>query len=50
MAAPEEIFTIAPFRRGIISARTSWLSTNGAWKFTAHERIHLLTGNSAIGT
>ena len=49
MAAPEEMFTIAPVRRGIMSARTSWLRTNGAWKFTAHERIHLLTGNSVIG-
>ena len=44
MAEPEEMFTMAPPLRPIMSASTSWLSTNGAWKFTAHERIHLLTG------
>ena len=35
---------MAPLRREIMSPSTSWLSTNGAWKFTAHERSHLPTG------
>jgi hypothetical protein len=44
MAEPEEMLTMTPLRRGIMSARTSWLRMKGAWKLTAHERIHLLTG------
>ncbi len=35
---------MAPLLRAIMSRSTSWLSMNGAWKFTAHERSHLPTG------
>ena len=45
-AAIEEM---APERRGIISASASWLSTNGAWKFTAHERSQRFSGKSLVG-
>ena len=33
-----------PLRRGIMSSSTSLLRINGAWKFTAQERIHLFKG------
>ena len=40
---------MAPVRRSIISPSTSWLRMNGAWKLTAHERSHLLSGKSLMG-
>jgi len=40
---------LAPERLGIISASASWLRMNGAWKFTAHERIQRFSGKSLVG-
>jgi len=44
MAAPDEMLTMLPLPRGIMSSSASLLKMNGAWKLTAHERIHLFTG------
>ena len=44
MAAPDEMFTMLPEPRGIMSSSANWLSMNGAWKLTAQERIQRLSG------
>ncbi len=44
MAALEEMLTMLPPRLGIISSRASLLRMNGAWKFTAQERIQRFRG------
>ncbi len=44
MAATDEMFTMLPLRRGIISSSTSLLRMNGAWKLTAQERIQRFSG------
>ncbi len=49
IAAPLEMFTIAPDLRAIISSSTSRLMKNGPCTFTANDFSHLAGGNSAIG-
>jgi hypothetical protein len=50
IAAPDEILTIDPDPRGIMSPlSTSWQRMNGAWKFTAQDRIQRLSGYSLTG-
>ena len=48
-AEPDEMLTIAPDPRGIMSARTARASTIGACTLIANERSHWSTGNSATG-
>ena len=49
IAAPLEMFTIAPDPRAIISDSTSRLMKNGPCRFTANDFSHFSTGNSATG-